>query len=615
MSAMRLVAIAITLVLTGCCFDGTDGGGHGDDESADGDDAYAGPDATDDFFVFRLATRTHEVSTPARLRARIPSTIDGLRRWGDDAPPFGQVQARLCSGDPAGVSRWLEAASTAARSAPITDVAVAYADIVGFCGPSAGNALRARLTGPLGHGMRETAMLGLAMQGDPRDEALMLDADAFPTATLVWLTQARIGHAFRDTEVARVLVALEAHLRAFTPVPTETMDPCGPDVDILVRKLSRDGHAADLVALHGRLTGTQADFFGLALDEIDDPRGQEIAREACPRVRSAEACAALRGPSAWARANGSDAGPANVDEVVRDFEFDVHAVPASGPERDAVLAALARCAGELEWTADTCLRHLAALDRPQAVTAARAWIAANPTLAPDRDVMRALDAFPEPDGVLRYLRDQGLLGADDHVPDDAVAPLDVLFAAGRAIDFDTETDRYPNEHDTLLVELAALSPATLRGTYFDEILEGAPGGIEIDEGLAADVVVDESGEAVYGDEPTGVYVLHAYDGHTRYEIEAENFGDWYDVDAVVGLLNTLAFERHANVRWLQLATGDQTAIVVVGPEAGLRTVVADGWLVVAPRNTAEAAREAEDEVIQRLMDSSGAPITNDPPPP
>jgi len=59
-----------------------------------------------------------------------------------------------------------------------------------------------------------------------------------------------------------------------------------------------------------------------------------------------------------------------------------------------------------------------------------------------------------------------------------------------------------------------------------------------------------------------------------------------------------------NVRWLVLPTGDQTAIVVAGPEEGLRAAIAEKLLAVGGAGDAmRQGKDAEAEVIRRLLES------------
>src|SRR5690606_19384187 len=109
---------------------------------------------------------------------------------------------------------------------------------------------------------------------------------------------------------------------------------------------------------------------------------------------------------------------------------------------------------------------------------------------------------------------------------------DVLFARGRTEWFDAETGTFPNAHDALLAELAALASPVLDDVIFEEI---PPAESEMDD---------------------GPYRLHAYADGKRYALRAENHGDWYDVHAVIGLVNALLVARNSDIRLVVLPTGD-----------------------------------------------------------
>jgi len=113
----------------------------------------------------------------------------------------------------------------------------------------------------------------------------------------------------------------------------------------------------------------------------------------------------------------------------------------------------------------------------------------------------------------------------------------VLEAAGHAYWFDVETGMFPNEHDGLLRALASLVSPALDGATFEEI---APPNDE------------------------GPYQLVARMDGKVYRVPAENLGDWYDVTAVLRLLDTLIAARRADARLLMLDSDDQTAVVVGG---------------------------------------------------
>ncbi len=149
----------------------------------------------------------------------------------------------------------------------------------------------------------------------------------------------------------------------------------------------------------------------------------------------------------------------------------------------------------------------------------------------------------------------GTLAASDwsDIDEDPVRPESVLRAAGLLVWFDVETGSFPNQHDILLRELATAAAGDLAGVVFEEIPPN-----DSDEG--------------------GRYVLNAYADGRRWSVNAENFGDWYDVDAMLRLANALLRDRGSDRRMLLLVSEDQTSEVVVAPRAALGAALQKGLL-------------------------------------
>lgn len=161
--------------------------------------------------------------------------------------------------------------------------------------------------------------------------------------------------------------------------------------------------------------------------------------------------------------------------------------------------------------------------------------------------------------------------------DDARA---ILTSAGTAHWFDVETGLFPNRHDSLARTLAALASPALDDVVFEEV---------------PPTMDERTGEE------SGPYALTAYVDGRRLRLDAENHGDWYDVDAVVRLLNAVAAQREVDVRYATLATDDQMAVVVAAPPAALRAGVDAG--VIAPGDATDAERIGkgfEAEVLRGL---------------
>jgi len=171
----------------------------------------------------------------------------------------------------------------------------------------------------------------------------------------------------------------------------------------------------------------------------------------------------------------------------------------------------------------------------------------------------------------------GALAAGDwsDIDDDPVRPESILRAAGLLIWFDVETGSFPNQHDILLRELATAAAGDLAGVVFEEIPPN-----DSDDG--------------------GRYVLNAYADGRRWSVNAENFGDWYDVDAMLRLANALLRDRASDRRMLLLASEDQTSEVVVAPRAALGAALRKGLLYAGdPAVAREAGQAFEASVGQK----------------
>ena len=93
------------------------------------------------------------------------------------------------------------------------------------------------------------------------------------------------------------------------------------------------------------------------------------------------------------------------------------------------------------------------------------------------------------------------------------------------------------------------------------------------------------------DAEDGGYVLRAYVDGQRLETTAENLGDWYDVDAVLRLLDAVLLERRSDQRFVLLETMDQTATIVGGKADVLRAAL-DAGLIKSGDPKAAAITEA-----------------------
>lgn len=167
-----------------------------------------------------------------------------------------------------------------------------------------------------------------------------------------------------------------------------------------------------------------------------------------------------------------------------------------------------------------------------------------------------------------------------------------LVSSGPVHCFDVETGEYPNGHDALLFELAELAGPPLAAALF---AEGAP-PIRIEESkwLVAGAEVDRLPAGVVEGEP---YRLTGYLDERAFAVDAQDFGDWYDLDQVLGLLNAMAIDRGTAIRFVVLPTEDQTACVLAAPRDAILAGVASGLLELGGADAARASGQAFEAVV------------------
>jgi hypothetical protein len=149
----------------------------------------------------------------------------------------------------------------------------------------------------------------------------------------------------------------------------------------------------------------------------------------------------------------------------------------------------------------------------------------------------------------------------------------VLMLAGHAWWFDVETGFFPNYHDSLMRNLATLvSPAL------------------------DDAVFEETAPTI--DAETAPYRLTVYTAGKRLRAEARNLGDWYDVEAVMNLMNAVMKENGSDVRFVSLASNDQILAIVGAPQPVIDRAIQAGLIQTGEAGEAErVGKEFEADVI------------------
>ena len=296
------------------------------------------------------------------------------------------------------------------------------------------------------------------------------------------------------------------------------------------------------------------------------------------------ACRSAKEPDPLCPAAGRPPRQSDLAAKVRAYQFDVEGYLRRHPERKAAVgqtleACIARDPTGQDATDDHnvawCIETLARIDWAAARKhATKATPGVRESLGGTAD---ALDRFDSSDAMVKHLADRGWALK---IPKTARTPTNIreaLQIGGRATRFDTETGSFPNNHDELMFRLARLAGDDLKGVVFEEI---PPDESEMD---------------------SGGYELRAYADGQRYVVPAENHGDWYDVDAVLGLLNALLVAKKSSWRYAVVPTGGQDIIVVTAPEKTLATTARNGLLSLAEASDAmEKGKAFERKVLDDL---------------
>ena len=219
--------------------------------------------------------------------------------------------------------------------------------------------------------------------------------------------------------------------------------------------------------------------------------------------------------------------------------------------------------GEQLYDVEYCLREKALNDYPAAQADAKilaTWQFDDASGTQLRPLINTLLQFSSRAGLAQYLKQQYLFTAqneesdlsDQALLDQALTVLDYMMLMGTVAGFDGETGFYPNEHHVLLSSLASLSD------------------------LSAATFTEQAPASENPDHKP--YILNASLNGKDYRVEAADYGDWYDVSAVITLLNTLAADHASAYRYIVLPASDQFVLVWVAPQKALAELVHKGLI-------------------------------------
>lgn len=494
------------------------------------------------------AVRVTDSPAPARFGAPIP-TVEA-DAWPAGAPPRAYVAHHLCANSDVMWKRVKDALDAAPGKGPTE----ALGQLVTGCGvTSCPRALdRARKTG---QGRVHHVALYALSQCPGQVVRALLDAPGVPAALVVdWALRTAKDEA---DAWPRLDDALDDAIAAGDVMQTRM-------AAIMVGRHNKAAGTALLVRRHATAPAPLQFSIAMGLVESEEPAAKNIARQAC----------ATQNPDPMCRPLPTVPEPTapGVDDVEDSPVVAVDVVKSNPASRDNVVARLKAHVTPGDRLAVEALRALVALDRAAAVAVARALPDTDEALKPYTTALRRM---PDTAQAMALLKEN--CGS---TPDAAnlVLLVDWLEACGAAYLFDVETDTFPNEHDGLLFTLAALGGGAWGDVLFEE-----------------DVPPSEDGAAPY--------TLHAYGWGKKYVTSAKNLGDWFDVAAVVALLNAMARDRGMTTRWIVLETWGQEAMVAAADEAWLHQAWKDGLLQPAmPGAAQEAGKEFESLVLQKIRD-------------
>jgi hypothetical protein len=533
----------------------------------------------DDGGLFTMAEpQITNAAVPARFVAPLPTTLAQLEDR-DALPPQTMLRSALARGDASVQDRLLVAINRATRMVAMPhELRDYYTGLFGYSTPErACTWLRAEIP-KVTPQVAAVLMQPLSTCSDDASGRVLLDRGAPAAMIVAW------GFHGRD----RTLRSDPRLLAAAIEVGKNGEIEGASQVGFMLASLGDPKTVtAALSTVQAAIPDAERRAW-VALGLLHHPAlaVQALGRQACkhPAVANDPMC------GLDTSGDGGDPMKRSLDEqIVYGYEADelVTRFP-----KDDVIAGLSRCAADARrkrYARGSCLRGLATIDRPAAAKIAPVFMATD-----DEDLRHLgaeLAAFPDLATIERRLDALGLTAIAPPDPDragDLVTVADVLRNRGRTHWFDVETGQWPNEHDELLGELAPLVAPALDGAIFEEVAQ-----------------------ASYED--AGPYSLRAYLGGKRYVVAAENHGDWYDVGAVIGLLNAVLADRGSDQRYVVLETGDQTAIVLAGPAAGLRALVDEGLVQPAGADAGMNAGKAFEDKVFLQLQAEGHDVQRDVP--
>ncbi len=526
-----------------------------------------------------------EGSIPDRFWRELPGSVAAYEaKWPDY--PAAHVRRGLCAGSPEIVARFKRAVGAAVAAGDDPEALRAtYGKLLDRC-ERPEQCAWAREAVEAGSGAAAVAWMALA--GCPGDAVQALfERGGAPAGALIDYWAGRSWSAeYRPGWNPPLAAALVEVARAGDVWNTRA-------AAVLLSEVG-EAAAEPLLAIHDQLPAAEArDQIASSFSELEHPRARKLFAKYCQRVGDTDAVCR----SDWSPLEGwipPESGSEDEDEAE---SFD-----CLDDDLEASLAA-----GDADAVYDTsqCLAELAGTDRAAAVAQARtvlSWHDGGTEGTELTALVTWLDAFPEAGQLEQALRDLGLLprGPLPGARRQGVSGLHpgaVLAGSGPVHCFDLETGRFPNHHDRLLYDLVELAGPPIAAALFEE---EAPAFEHPDGGwVVAGRTLDAPPPGITEGMP---YRLRAYYRGRVYETDAQDFGDWYDLDRVLGLVNAMAADHGAADRLVTLPTGDQTACVLAAPRQAILAGIQAGLLQVGAGGAAERGRERERRELEQMLE-------------
>jgi hypothetical protein len=168
-------------------------------------------------------------------------------------------------------------------------------------------------------------------------------------------------------------------------------------------------------------------------------------------------------------------------------------------------------------------------------------------------------------------------------PDDKEAPrpglFEFLLAGGCGLMFDAESGELPCRHDRLLQDFAAASDGAFRPEAVHQ------------EWLQQDE-----------DDFEREYLLKFVHQGSLYTGRMRNYGDWYDVERVLEIVNRALSDAGVAQRFVAVGTGDQTAAFVCADPAKFRPLAGKFHLPLSdnPAAAMQTGQEFEGRLREQL---------------